>query len=64
MNAPIVDQFRFTACDFAQATHYRHLREGAIFPMDQYADRHPGDCVQGLRLEYVQVSATLTLQSN
>lgn len=52
-----VEQFRFTACDFAQATHYRHVREGAIFSMADYADRHPGDCVLPLRLEHVQVPA-------
>jgi hypothetical protein len=52
-----VDQYRFTACAFAQATHYRHMREAAIFPIADLNVRHAGDCVLPLRLEYVQVPA-------
>lgn len=43
-------ELRFVACGFREATHYRHLREGAIFPIADLHQRHPGQCVLPLRL--------------
>lgn len=55
--ARTVTEYRFRPCGFGEATHYRHVRENAIFPMDEYHARHSGDCVLPLAVELVEVAA-------